>query len=156
MTGLPPILFPDTRVLILGSFPSAASLALRQYYAHPRNQFWRLLSGVLGEDVACLPYPRRLVRLKTHHIGLWDVIAACERQGSLDAAIRQARANDFAALRRRCSLLERVCFNGRTAGKFAPRFAEAGFDTVVLPSSSAANARWSFPAKLAAWRGIVP
>src|SRR5262245_3866000 len=133
MNGLAPILFADTRVMILGSFPSAASLAAGQYYAHPRNQFWRLLSAVLGEDVAGLPYPRRLRPLKAHRIGLWDVIAACERQGSLDAAIRRARANEFAALRDRCPRLERVCFNGKTAGKFAPHFAEAGFDTLVLP-----------------------
>jgi hypoxanthine-DNA glycosylase len=155
VNGLPPILEHDTRVLILGSFPSAASLAARQYYAHPQNQFWRLLSGVLDEDVARLPYARRLLRLKAHGIGLWDAIAACEREGSLDTAIRRARANDFAKLRRRCPHLMRVCFNGKTSGKFAAHFATAGFDTLVLPSSSAANARWSFTAKLAVWRGII-
>jgi len=155
MTGLAPILFADTHVLILGSFPSAASLAAGQYYAHPRNQFWRLLSAVLGEELVDLAYLRRLRRLKAHHIGLWDVINACERQGSLDAAIRRPRANEFASLQDRCPRLERVCFNGQTAGKFAPPFAEAGFATLVLPSSSAANACWSFPTKLAVWRGII-
>ncbi|MES2538791.1 MAG: DNA-deoxyinosine glycosylase [Pseudomonadota bacterium] len=154
LTGLAPVLDRDTRILILGSFPGQASLTAGQYYAHPRNQFWRLLSAVLGEDLAALPYEERLARLPAHGIGLWDVIDVCQREGSLDAAIRNARPNDFAALKQRCPLLRRVCFNGKTAGKHAPQFAAAGFDTLVLPSSSPANAQMSFAEKLALWRGI--
>ncbi|MDB5763358.1 MAG: mug [Herminiimonas sp.] len=155
LTGLPPILDSDTRILILGSFPGAASLAADQYYAHPRNQFWALLSAVLEEELTGLPYAGRLVRLQAHGIGLWDAIAACEREGSLDAAIRNAQPNDFAALKHRCPNLVRVCFNGKTSGKLAPRFAEAGFEILVLPSSSPANAQLSFAQKLAFWRGIT-
>lgn len=151
----PPVLNRRTRILILGSFPGAASLAAQQYYAHPRNQFWRLLSELLEEDLARLAYPQRLKRLLAHQVGLWDVIALCAREGSLDSAIRQARANDFAALKQRCPHLQRVCFNGKTSGKFAPQFTQAGFDTVVLPSSSPANASCSFAEKLAVWRQIV-
>ena len=155
LAGLPPILDRDTRILILGSFPGEASLMAQQYYAHPRNQFWKLLSSILHEDLVGLPYPERLARLQAHAIGLWDVIAACERKGSLDAAIRNARANDFAALKKRCPSLTRVCFNGKTSGKLAPEFDSAGFETVVLPSSSPANAQLSFAQKLALWQNIT-
>src|SRR4051812_25626492 len=96
----PPVIDRNTHALILGSFPGAASLAAQQYYAHPRNQFWRLLSAVLGEDLVSLPYERRLKRVLAYHVGLWDVIAACEREGSLDSAIRHPRSNDFAVLKR--------------------------------------------------------
>jgi TDG/mug DNA glycosylase family protein len=155
LTGLPPIVNQDTHILILGSFPGEKSLAAQQYYAHPRNQFWPLLSAVLAEDLAVLPYPERLVRLQAHRIGLWDVIAACERRGSLDTAIRNAKANNFAALKHRCPQLTRVCFNGTTSGKLAPEFASAGFETLVLPSSSPANAQLSFAQKLVLWQNIT-
>lgn len=155
LSGLAPVLDRHTRILILGSFPGAASLQAQQYYAHPRNQFWRLLSAVLGEDLAALPYEKRLQALLAHRIGLWDVIALCEREGSLDSAIRRAQANDFAALRQQCPQLARICFNGKTSGKFEAQFAQAGFDTLVLPSSSPANAQASFEQKLAVWRSII-
>ena len=151
----PPVLSRRTRVLILGSFPGAASLLAQQYYAHPRNQFWRLLSLVLDEDLAALPYPRRLKRLLARRIGLWGVIALCARGGSLGRAIRKTRGNDFVALQQRCPELRRICFNGKTSGKFAGRFAQAGFETLVLPSSSPANAQSTFAEKLAAWRQII-
>lgn len=155
LTGLAPVLDSATRILILGSFPGEASLAAQRYYAHPRNQFWPLLSAVLEEDLAGLPYEQRLARLQSHRIGLWDVIAVCEREGSLDASIRRAQANDFAVLKHQCPELMRVCFNGKTSGKFEPQFAAAGFETLVLPSSSPANAQWSFDQKLAIWRNIL-
>lgn len=155
LSGLPPSLQHSTRILILGSFPGAASLHAQQYYAHPRNQFWDLLSAVLHEDLRGLDYSARLLRLQAHHIGLWDVIDVCAREGSLDSAIRNAQFNDFATLKHQCPDLHRVCFNGKTSGKFAPQFARAGFDTLVLPSSSPANAQWSFDEKLAAWRSII-
>ena len=102
LTGLAPVLAPDTRVLVLGSFPGAASLAAGKYYAHPRNQFWRLISAVIGEDLASLPYEERLPRLLARRFGLWDVLAGCERKGSLDSAIRNPAANDFERLRTLC------------------------------------------------------
>jgi hypoxanthine-DNA glycosylase len=152
--GLPPVIAPHTRVIILGSFPGAASLAAAQYYAHPRNQFWRLISAVVAEDLAALPYADRLTRLLAHGFGLWDVLGACEREGSLDANIRNAQANDFTLLRARCPQLRTVGFNGQAAGKFAPQFAAAGFRTVVLPSSSPAHASMSFEQKRAVWLGL--
>ncbi len=154
-SNLPPLLDTGTRVLILGSFPGTASLQLAQYYAHPRNQFWRLLGSVLGEALTPLPYADRLERLRARGIGLWDVIGACVRKGSLDSAIRLAQANDFAQLHALAPALERICFNGKTAGRHAPRFEAAGYRTLVLPSSSPAHASQSYEHKLAVWQGIL-
>ena len=153
--GLPPAVNRQTRVLILGSFPGTASLAAGQYYAHPRNQFWALLSALLEEDLTKMPYPQRLKRLNAHGIGVWDVIGSCERSGSLDAAIRKARLNDFSALKKHCPHLEHLCFNGKTAGRHAPHFAREGFVTAILPSSSPANAQLSFAQKLISWRAML-
>lgn len=155
LTGFPPILDSAVRILILGSFPGEASLAAQQYYAHPRNQFWRLMTAVFEDDFVSLPYEQRVQRLLAHHVGLWDVLAACEREGSLDAAIRRPQANEFAVLKQQCPQLEKVCFNGKTSGRFEPLFAAAGFRTLVLPSSSPANAQLSFEQKLAQWQNII-
>jgi hypoxanthine-DNA glycosylase len=144
-----------TRILVLGSFPGAASLAAQQYYAHPRNLLWPILSALTGEPLAGLPYAERLPRLLAHGFGLWDVLGACEREGSLDSAIRKPAANDFARLRELCPLLETVGFNGQTSGKFAPQFAAEGYRTVVLPSTSPAHAAMTFEHKLAVWRRLV-
>lgn len=155
LTGLAPVIDADVRIIVLGSFPGAASLAAGQYYAHPRNQFWPLISAVTGEDLAALPYAERLPRLLAHHLGLWDVLAGCEREGSLDASIRKPAANDFERLRVLCPKLETVGFNGQAAGKFAPQFAAAGYLTLVLPSSSPAHMAMTFEQKLGAWRRLA-
>lgn len=155
LAGLPPVVDRRTRVIIFGSFPGTASLRHEQYYAHPCNQFWPLLSAVLGDDLFALPYPLRLGRLLEHRIGLWDVIAGCERVGSLDSAIRHARENDFRLLKASCPELARACFNGQAAGRRAAVFAQAGLDTLTLPSSSPAHRRMTFLQKLDAWRCII-
>lgn len=154
-TGLPPVIDARTRILILGSFPGAASLAAAQYYAHPRNLLWPILSQLTGEDLTSLPYEERLPRLLAQGFGLWDVLGACEREGSLDSAIRAPAANDFARLHELCPQLETVGFNGQASGKFAPQFAEAGYRTVVLPSTSPAYASMTFDQKLLAWRQLL-
>ena len=154
LSGLAPVLDPAIRTIILGSFPGAASLQAQRYYAHPRNQFWALLGAVLDEPLADLPYEARLERILARHVGLWDALAGCEREGSLDAAIRQPQANDHLLLKDHCPQLRRVCFNGKAAGSHAQRYADAGYEVLVLPSSSPANARFSFPAKLALWHAI--
>jgi hypoxanthine-DNA glycosylase len=138
--------------LILGSFPSEASLQAGQYYAHPRNQFWRLLGDVLAEPLVEMPYRARLERLLAHRVGVWDVLGACDREGSLDAAITNSRVNRFARLRRMAPLLVDVAFNGQAAGRFAPMFLDRGYPTTVLPSSSPAHAGRTYEQKLALWR----
>ena len=155
LRGFPPVVAGHTHTLILGSFPGEASLAATQYYAHPRNQFWKLLGAVIDEPLAELDYPTRLERVLKHGFGVWDVLAACTRQGSLDAAIRDATPNDFASLREYAPLLKKVCFNGKTAGRFEPIIAAAGYETLVLPSSSPAYAMLSFEHKLRLWRGVL-
>ena len=149
--GLPPVLAPDTRVLILGSFPGEASLVARQYYAHPRNHFWPLLGAILDEPLHALPYDDRLACLLRHQVGLWDTIVACVRPGSLDSAIRAATRAETARVRRLSPHVDLVCFNGQTAGRAAPAWRAAGYRTCLLPSSSPAYTR-PFAEKLLAWR----
>jgi double-stranded uracil-DNA glycosylase len=156
LRGFPPVVAGHTHTLILGSFPGEASLAAGQYYAHPRNQFWPLLGAVIGEPLLHeLPYDDRLVRVLLHGIGIWDVLDACHREGSLDSAIRNAQPNDFDSLREHAPLLRKVCFNGKTSGRFAEVIGAAGYQTLVLPSSSPAYATLSFEQKLAIWRRIL-
>jgi hypoxanthine-DNA glycosylase len=151
LTGLPPIIDGQARVLILGSFPSPASLAAGQYYAHRQNHFWRILAAVLDQPLAEMDYAARQAAVKAAGIAIWDVYGACERPGSLDAAIRKGKANDFAALKKSAAAIRRVCFNGRTAGRFAPQLAALGYETIVLPSTSPAYTL-AFEEKLARWR----
>lgn len=152
LRGFAPVINRDVQCLILGSFPSEASLAARQYYAHPRNQFWRLVGDLLHEPLAALPYRQRLLRVLAHQLGIWDVLHACDREGSGDASIRNQKANPFKRLHRLAPSLVAVAFNGQTAGRYAAEFAAAGFQTSVLPSSSPAHAGRSYEQKLAVWR----
>lgn len=155
LQGLAPVVDARTRIVVLGSFPGAASLAAQQYYAHPQNQLWPILAALTGEPLAALPYAERLPRLLAHGIGLWDVLGACERAGSLDSAIRKPAANDFAHLRALCPLLETVGFNGQTSGKFAPQFAAQGYRTLILPSTSPAHASLTLVQKLERWKTLL-
>ncbi len=155
LTGFAPAMQADATLLIMGSFPGEASLKAGQYYAHPRNQFWRLLSAVLDEELAALAYPERLAKLAAHRIGLWDVIDICRRTGSLDTTIRDAQPADFSILQRDFPALRTIAFNGKTSGRFAPQFDAAGFRTLVLPSSSPAHAQLSFEQKLVKWRALL-
>jgi hypoxanthine-DNA glycosylase len=151
---LPPVLGRDALVLILGSFPGEASLAARQYYAHPNNHFWPILGFVLGEPLAELAYRARLARIRAHRVGLWDTIVACERRGSLDSAIRNAERGDIDRVRRVAPALAVICFNGKTAARAEPLWCAAGYATRVLPSTSPAYTR-PVADKLAAWRTIA-
>ncbi len=152
--GFPPVVDAGIKTLILGSFPSIASLGKAQYYGHPQNHFWRLVGAVIGEPLPEMDYQQRLRTLLKHRVGLWDVIGECTRAGSLDSNIRDPRHNDFSRVTRVAKKLRRVCFNGKTAGKMQPLFAERGFETIVLPSSSPANTV-RFDVKLRQWRKIV-
>jgi hypoxanthine-DNA glycosylase len=152
--GFPPVIDSDIRVLILGSFPSPASLAKKQYYGHPQNHFWKLMGAVLDEPLYDMAYTQRLSALLKHGIGLWDVLHQCERAGALDSNIRSAVQNDFRKVTRKASGLKRVCFNGKTAGRFEPVFVDAGYETLVLPSSSPAYTL-RFEAKLKAWHSVL-
>jgi len=151
LRGFAPIIDTHVERLILGSFPSAASLAAGEYYAHPRNQFWPILGRLLAEPLHELPYSERVQRVLEHHVGIWDVYDACDRAGSADTAIRHPRPNAFARLRRLAPRLRSVAFNGLAAGRFRPLFDQAGFATAVLPSTSPAHAGRSLEQKLEQW-----
>jgi hypoxanthine-DNA glycosylase len=142
-------------VLVLGSFPSTASLVAQQYYAHPQNQFWRILGEVIGRPLKEMDYPARLAAVQAAGIAIWDVFATCERAGSLDSAIREAQPNDLRALRTVAPELRRICFNGRMAAKRICEVEAFGFEAVVLPSTSPAHAGMSFEQKLAAWHAAL-
>lgn len=152
LQGLAPVIGRDTRLVVLGSFPGVASLRAQQYYAHPRNQFWPLLSAMWGVDLVALPYTHRLAEVKRRGLGIWDVYASCRREGSLDSAIEAAVPNDLASLKRRAPKLQAVAHNGGESARAMAITRTLGVEVIRLPSTSPANASWSFERKLAAWR----
>jgi len=156
LTGLAPLVSPDTQVLILGSFPGGRSLQMQQYYAHPQNQFWKILQAIWPSsplDMSTTSYEKRSTWLLERRLGLWDVYAACEREGSLDSAIRNAEVNDIASLH--LPHLAAIAHNGGESFKHARHTRTLGVPVVQLPSTSPANASWSFDRKLAAWRAVM-
>lgn len=152
--SFPPVVDQHTRLLILGSLPGEASLAATQYYAHPRNAFWRLLETVLDAPLAALPYAERLTTLQKRGIGLWDVVAQADRRGSLDAAILNPSPNDLPALIATLPALRAVAFNGGASAKLGLRLLAPvadGIELIALPSSSPAHAARSFAEKAELW-----
>jgi hypoxanthine-DNA glycosylase len=151
--GLPPAARPDARLFLLGSLPGDASLAAQRYYAHPSNQFWRLLGLTIGEDLENLEYEMRLGRLAHRRIGLWDVIASASRQGSLDQAIREAAHNRIEHLLLDFPGVRAIGFNGATASRIGRNLIAdlpPNITLIDLPSSSAANTK-AFADKVARW-----
>lgn len=152
-----PAIAPTARLLILGSLPGNRSLAARQYYAHPQNQFWRLIGSVTDQDLVSLAYEARLAALTAAGIALWDVVGSAVRQGSLDSHIRDHQPNDIAALVAGLPSLAAIGFNGAAAFKLgAPALAAAGLPLLRLPSSSPAYAAMPFAAKREAWQALRP
>ena len=161
--SFPPVASPRARILILGSMPGDASLRAGQYYAHPHNQFWPIMCGLLG--AAAVPtYAARVRLLVANAIALWDVLESCVRKGSLDSAIEEAsiRVNDFAAFFRGHPGITRVCFNGAKAeacwrkhvlASLSPGLAR--LETRRLPSTSAAHAAMTYAQKRNAWKLAV-
>lgn len=161
LEGFPPVATRDARVLVLGSMPGAASLRAAQYYAHPQNRFWPIMGALVGA-LPTLPYRQRLRRLTGAGIALWDVLAACEREGSLDSAIRDdtAEANDFAGFFTAHPRIRAVLFNGGKAEAafrrlVLPSLPALALDCRRLPSTSPANASQPAAMKLAAWRDAL-
>ena len=151
-----PVWKESARVLVLGTMPSVESLRQGFYYAHPRNAFWRLLAEIFGA-----PLPETVAEKKrlllAHGVAIWDVLAACEREGSLDSAIRAEEPNDIPALLRACPGIRRICLNGGTAARLYQKYfgrETAGVECVRLPSTSPAYTL-SYSDKLAAWRAAI-
>ena len=153
--GLPPVARPDSRLFILGSLPGDASLMAQRYYAHPTNQFWRLVGHAIGEELEPLGYKERLRCLAGRRIGLWDVIASASRRGSLDQAIRSADHNALEQLLSDFAEVRAIAFNGAAAALAGRKLlgGASACTLIDLPSSSAANTR-PFTEKAAAWSAI--
>jgi hypoxanthine-DNA glycosylase len=153
----------DARVLVLGSLPGRKSLEMSQYYAQPHNAFWKIMGALFGAGPD-LPYEERLARLRARSLAVWDVLAAGERDGSLDSSIVRSSivVNDFAAFFARHRQIALICFNGATAAtlfrrhvlpKLTPEC--AALETRLLPSTSPAHASLRFEQKLARWSAAL-
>ncbi|MEO4054996.1 DNA-deoxyinosine glycosylase [Solibacillus sp. CAU 1738] len=156
---LPPVVDEHTKVLVVGSMPGVQSLEKQQYYGNARNHFWPIISEITGQTIPD-DYIKRLELLKAHGIGLWDTIQSCERQGSLDATIRNEIPNDFAALFKKYPHIKAVFFNGSKAFDVFKKhigFAVlASRDFEKMPSTSPIPGKniKSFEEKVEAWREI--
>ena len=155
--SFPPIVTPDARLLILGTLPGEESLRRQQYYGHPRNHFWPLISAIFGEAMPA-EYAERVDLLKRHGCALWDVLESAERIGSSDAAIRNATANPFAAFLADYPNIRTIAFNGQKAGALfrghvvkTGHVSEPAFAMIDLPSSSPLYTK-SLEEKLGIWR----
>jgi hypoxanthine-DNA glycosylase len=155
LQGLAPVLSPDTRVLVLGSFPGTASLRAQQYYGHPQNHFWKILAALWAVPLTSMDYTERVEALQAHGLGVWDVYGACEREGSLDVDIQNAELNDFSVVRWHCPKLGAIAHNGGESFRHARHTEKLGVPVYKLPSTSPANASWSFDRKLAAWAEVL-
>lgn len=154
--GFAPVHNGQTRLLVLGSMPGELSLAAREYYAHPRNQFWELIGTVIQRDLRNTPYDQRLDALLGSGVGLWDVIGSAVRSGSLDNAIRSPQPAPLAGLLAQLPRLKAVAFNGRKAATLGRRnLSNCAVPLVDLPSSSPAYAAMSLVQKHEHWQKLV-
>jgi len=163
LQGLPAQVNAQCRVLVLGSMPGMASLQAARYYAHPRNRFWPLMGALCGFDPQ-QGYAQRVACLQAAGVGLWDVIGRCRRRGSLDAAIVRGSevANPLPELVGGLPHLRAIACNGAAAAQVFERHvrpalpAGHGLTLLALPSTSPANAAWSFERLLGEWRRLSP
>ncbi|MBU0758154.1 MAG: DNA-deoxyinosine glycosylase [Nanoarchaeota archaeon] len=150
--GLKPVYDSNTEILIVGSFPGEESLRRQEYYAYSRNIFWKLIGQILNIKLVTLPYEERLKILLKNKIGLWDTIISCERDGSLDNAIRNPVYADFSNF----SNLKKICCNGNRSFE-SVRFCSVPerMAAISLPSTSPANAGMTMDEKIRLWRDAV-
>jgi len=152
---IPPVYDHDSRVLILGSFPSVRSREAGFFYGHPQNRFWKVLARVFGDEVP-ISVPSRKEFLLRHHIAVWDVIASCEITASSDSSIRNVVPNDISVILDNADIRS-IFVNGKTALTLYNRhiLPVTGREAVLLPSTSPANAAWSLERLISEWRRIV-
>ena len=153
--NIEPVYDKDSRILILGSFPSVKSREAVFFYAHPQNRFWKILAALFKEEEP-LDEKQKRDFLHRHHIALWDVIQSCEITGSSDSSIRVLKVNDISKILKETKI-EKIFVNGKTAEKYYKKYLEKQLDTaaVCLPSSSPANAAYSLDKLIKCWKIIL-
>ncbi len=150
-----PLFGPDSRILILGSFPSVKSREQNFFYGHPQNRFWKVVAALFGEN-APQTVPEKKTLILSHGLALWDSIASCVITGSSDASIREVRPNDLRIILNHAPI-ERIYCNGRKSHEMYERYIQPtlGREAVCLPSTSPANAQWTMEKLIAAWSVIT-
>jgi hypoxanthine-DNA glycosylase len=149
-----PIVFKDTQILILGSFPSIQSFEKNFYYAHPRNQFWKLLESITSYPVN--NRDQKVWLLKECKFGLWDMVKVCSRENSLDSSLENEAVNDLAAFLEEHPSITKLAFTGKKAeALFKTHFPHLTIETVYLPSPSAAYAKMTFDEKAAQYKKLL-
>ena len=148
---IPPLFDEDSRVLILGSFPSVKSREANFFYGHPQNRFWKVIAKVFDEDVPTTIEEKKKLIL-SNHLAMWDVIAECDIEGSSDSSIKNVVTNDLSVILDNAPI-RKIIVNGKTAEKMYNRYnlKKTGIDAMVLPSTSPANAAWSLDKLVEAW-----
>lgn len=154
-----PIINHQSKILILGSIPGVKSLEKQQYYAHPQNRFWKLISLLCNyNNLSDLEYDKKLNILLNNQLALWDVIKCCERKGSMDSDILNETPNNFDLLLKKYPNIEKICFNGNKAynafKKYFPEFL-LNYNYFVLPSTSPANARFHIENLYDSWYSAI-
>ena len=149
---IPPLYREDSRILVLGSFPSVKSREAAFFYGHPQNRFWKVAAAVFGDEVPA-DVPQKRAFLLRHRIAVWDVIHACTIRGSSDASIKDVEVNDLRVILDSAPIRQ-IFVNGKTAEKLYRKYIEpaVGRKAVCLPSTSPANAAWSLERLTQAWR----
>ncbi len=150
----PPLYDKNSKILILGSFPSVKSREQMFFYGHPQNRFWKVIAGVFESDIPTVIEEKKKL-LISHKIALWDVIASCEITGSSDSSIKNVVVNDFSEIFKTADI-KRIFVNGKTAEKYYNKYLKEkiGRECTVLPSTSPANAAWSLERLITAWNII--
>lgn len=150
--SFPPFVNDATEILILGTMPGIASLEKQEYYAHPRNHFWKIIYTIFGELPVSVHFEEKIKLLKKNNIGIWDVLENCERKGSLDIHIKNHKPNDFENLFKQYPNIKKIIFNGKESQRyFIKNFGQIKDITYyVMPSTSPANTM-SFENKLKNW-----
>ena len=149
---IPPLYDNNSKILILGSFPSVKSREIGFFCGHPQNRFWKVMAAVFKDKVPLTIDEKKAFLLK-NHIALWDVIQSCEIEGSSDSTIRNVQPNDLRIILDQADI-KKIFVNGRTSEKYYIKYIEPkiGINAVCLPSTSPANAAWSVEKLTEAWR----
>ena len=154
----PPIIDDNAQILIIGTMPSVKSLAATEYYAHPRNAFWKIIATLFNNDSDFSDFAEKKACILKNHLALWDNLKFCERNGSLESNIKNMIPNDFESLLKKYPHICRLIFNGQKSfqifKKFHPELLKK-YQYFVLPSTSPANAALSFDKKLSLWQEVL-